>query len=570
MLTSSTETLGLETFVKRSYNYFNQMVDGDGLPYFNIFLLEPAEAAHDWPDSGDVMPRQLQAAIMARHMIGEAAEIEEVWSKKILSCLDAESGLIIRPGDHDKSICYMSDQALALYALVTKYIDKQDESLAKSIYLMVDTLLEKGRKGEINRGTFETGFIIKSLMTCVRQMHYEPALKLSAILVRALFEDPLLFTPDNFILQGGHMHGTLRSLSGAADYALYVGDPVLYTRIDALFRHAKSMSTRFGFLPEVIGRQDDIIACETCAIMDYLATAVTLANHGHPEYWGDVERMARNHLIESQVQDVSWLVSEPTKADTAQMSYCDIGERMVGGYSGWSSPTHILACKETYVWEGDNLRGKPRAFQNCCGGSGTHAFFIVWKNAARFDNETLSIHMHFDKLLPQAEIRCHQPYQGLTTIALKMTCKVRVRIPEFVAHGEIRAEINGELIPFKLSGNYMDLGERNAGEQLSIVYPISVVEEEVIIGNPGFKSYRYRVSWKGDTVISMEPLGNEDKSGYSDSDKMEVPIYYGTEGPGRLYRREKMAGDELLQPGNIHLDSGCLDLWYFSSGSENL
>ena len=79
---------------------------------------------------------------------------------------------------------------------------------------------------------------------------------------------------------------------------------------------------------------------------------------------------------------------------------------MVGGYSGWTSPTHILAAREELHWGGPELRGKTRAIQNCCGGSGTHGLFIVWKNASRFENDTLSVHLHIDKLLPQAEIRC--------------------------------------------------------------------------------------------------------------------------------------------------------------------
>ena len=112
---------------------------------------------------------------------------------------------------------------------------------------------------------------------------------------------------------------------------------------------------------------------------------------------------------------------------------------MVGGYAGWSSPTHILAAKEYLPWGGPELRSKPRAFQNCCGGSGTHAFFIAWKNSARFDSGTLSVQMHFDKLLPEAEVRCYQPYQGLVTIELKRPCKVCVRIPDFVQPGEMAA-----------------------------------------------------------------------------------------------------------------------------------
>jgi hypothetical protein len=107
--------------------------------------------------------------------------------------------------------------------------------------------------------------MIKSLMTSARVLDDEPALKLAGMQTRDVFGDDPLFTPDNKFKQGGHMHGNLRTLVGAADYALYVGDPVLFSRVDALYRYVRSQATRFGFLPEVIGRQGDIVATETCA-----------------------------------------------------------------------------------------------------------------------------------------------------------------------------------------------------------------------------------------------------------------------------------------------------------------
>ena len=70
-------TFAIETFVGRTYNYLDTMVDKDGLPYFNIFWTDPAEAAHDWPDFGDVTSRQLQGAIMARHLTGKEAAQRE-------------------------------------------------------------------------------------------------------------------------------------------------------------------------------------------------------------------------------------------------------------------------------------------------------------------------------------------------------------------------------------------------------------------------------------------------------------------------------------------------------------
>lgn len=73
----SHQTLSLETYARNSSNYYHQMVDANGQPYFNIFWTDPAEAAHDWPDFADVTARQLQAVIMLRRMTGMALPIEK-------------------------------------------------------------------------------------------------------------------------------------------------------------------------------------------------------------------------------------------------------------------------------------------------------------------------------------------------------------------------------------------------------------------------------------------------------------------------------------------------------------
>jgi hypothetical protein len=558
-------------YALRSYNYFNRMVDQDGLPYFNVFWTDPAEAAHDWPDFGDVMPRLLQGAIMGRHMTGEQVQIEPVWYDKVLSLLDPETGLVFRPQTtFSENVANLGDQAFTLYALVTAYVDNGDPALRERICRMVDTLLtnpgtEDGAGAAIT--TSGAAYIIKSLTTCARHLDYEPALELAGAMVRKVFQDSPLFSPDNTFRHGGHMHSNLRTLVGAADYALTVGDPVLYSRVDALYRYVRSASTRFGFLLEVVGRQGDIVSCETCALMDYLGLAVTLANHGHPEYWGDVERTVRNQMVESQMVDPSWLTSDPSRPDTYQFTWRDVGERMVGGYAGWSSPTHILAACETLDahWGGPELHGKTRAFQNCCGGSGTHAFFIAWKNAARFADGRLSVNLHIDKLLPQAEIRCYQPYQGLLTVALKEPCALRVRIPEFVAPDQIKATISGEALETRVWGNYLELGPQPAGATVRVTYPVPVLTEEVSIGNPGFRQYHYRVTWKGDTVVRMEPLGNDCEAGYSDFDKAEVAVFYVEAGPHRLYQREGMLANVKPTPAALHEDGGALDFWYIGT-----
>lgn len=554
---SPSPTFAIETYVGRTYNYLDNLVDKDGLPYFNVFWTDPSEAAHDWPDFGDVTSRQLQGAIMARHLTGKEARNEKLWLKKVLSYLDPETGLLMRPKtSFSEPVADPGDQSLTLFALATVYADTKDPELKAAIDKMVDHL---PKLYDPNNGL--RGFIIKSLMTWVRLTGSKPALDQAGKLVRGCFDENPLFTPDNTFRQGGHMHGNLRTLVGAADYALYVNDPVLFSRVDALYRYVRSEGTRFGFLPEVIGRKGDIVSCETCALMDFLGLAVTLANNGHPEYWGDIERMARNQLVESQVADASWL-KPGDKPDTEQFTWRNVGSRMVGGYSGWTSPTHILAAREELHWGGPELRGKTRAIQNCCGGSGTHGLFIVWKNAARFDNGTLSVDLHIDKLLPQAEIRSQQPFRGLLTIDLKESCKVRVRIPEFVDAKSIQAKSSRGDVAARVWGNYLELGARQAGEKLEVSYPVPVSDEEVTIGNPGFRQYRYRVTWKGDTVVGMTPIGEQVTTAFSDFDGKPVEVFYGASGPGPLYQRAGLLQDVAPAPTSLHMDDGTLDFWY--------
>jgi hypothetical protein len=554
--------LTLESYAANSLNYLERLVDADGLPYFNVFWTEPAEAAHDWPDFGDVMSRQWQGAVMLRRMAGKEAATEKVWRRTILSLIDSSDGFLHRPAtSYSKPVADWGDASLTLYALVTAAVDSGDDIPRQAAHKMAEGMLAGLRSGRFPGD----GFAIKSLMVAARLLGCEAGLEAARLLVDRAIVHGRTFTPDNTFGPSGHMHGNLRSMVGAADYALTTGDAVLYSRMDALYRYVKTTGTSFGFLPEVIGRQGDIIACETCALMDFVGIGVTLANHGHPEYWGDMERLARNHYVESQVRDASWLESDNSRPDTAQFTYRYIGGRILGAWAGWSSPNHILACRETLNahWGGPELKNKSRALQNCCGGSGLHGLFILWKNAARFEAGTLSVNMHIDKKLPQAEIRCEQPYRGLLRIVLNVDSGVRVRIPEFTSAAEMTVRVNGADLPnaARPFGNYLELGQLRAGDRVEVAYPLPIRAEDVVAGNPGFRQWRYRATWKGDTVVRMEPMDNDVETAYSDFDKAKVGVFYGHNGPGQLYQREQMLQEVQPSEAELQPDDGALDFW---------
>jgi len=190
--------------------------------------------------------------------------------------------------------------------------------------------------------------------------------------------------------------------------------------------------------------------------------------------------------------------------------------------------------------------------------------------------------MHIDKKLPQAEIHCEQPYRGRLRITLKRDSAVTVRIPEFTTAAEMTVRVNGvelpntakstggqpplrqgdrEFEPARRFGNYLELGKLRDGDHIEIAYPLPIRSEDVVVGNPGFRQWRYRVTWKGDTVVRMEPVENDVETGYSDFDKAKVEVFYSRSGPGLLYQRSQMLED--LQPAEPELcsDDGALDFW---------
>lgn len=573
------QAFALETYGRRAFNYLDRMVDADHLAYFNVFWETPAEVAHDWPDFGDVMTRALQGAVMARRMTGQASTSEGPWLKKALGYIDPHTGLLTRPKTgFSEKVADPGDYALTLYALVTVYDDSRDPAIAEVVRKMVDAFPKIKRE---DPGFM--GFVIKSLMAAARSLDYPVAAKYAGECVDLIMNRMPIIQPDNTYPINGHMHMFTRALVGAADYALYTRDAVLYSRIDATYRYVRSLDPGFGFIPEVVDRQGDVIACETCSLMDYVGIGVTLANNGHPEYWGGIERLVRNQLAESQAVDNSWLVSDPNSKDNEQFSHREIGERMVGAYAGWSSPTHFLAAREELHWGGPELRGKTRAFQNCCGGSGTHGYYIAWKHASQFSGGTLRVNLHIDKLLPQAEIRCNQPYEGLLVVTLRQACDLSIRIPDFASSSDVSVTVGGQKVPFAASGNYLTLKGRAAGDRIEMRYPLPTKVETVTIGNKKagergkvwyplmestgaktegeFNRYTYRVTWVGDTVVKMEPVGDMPEKGFSDFDRKEVELFYGEKGPGRLYRRAHMLDKVAAEHVTLHMDDSPIDYW---------
>lgn len=387
---------------------------------------------------------------------------------------------------------------------------------------MADRMAAEATSGDsLGHGRL-SGFRIKGVVTSGRLLGHETVLALAQRLVtRLLGTNPMCGNVGQRPADA-HMHGHLRTSLAAADYALDVGGGELLAHIGKLFRAACPRGPRFGFFPEVAD-----IACEIRALMEFVDLCVPPVCRGLPQYWADLERLARNHVVESPNTDGSRLRGYPTHADTTQFSRHAIGEWVVWCFTSWSYPTHILACHGTLTWGGPELRGKPRALPECCAGSGTHTFYTARKHAASFADGCVRLDLDFDKLLLEAEICSHQAHHGFLAVRQRKPCGLKVRPSEAVQKAQVLIAVRGTPSQGRNARGHLQPGGLRAGDQVSLEYPFPLVEEEIAIGNPGLRAYSHRGHGKLATVLSMGPRGSDLAPGYSELVHQEAPIFCG-------------------------------------------
>ena len=532
--------LNLEQEALGSYNYLERLCDPDtGYTCFNVFLTDPAEAVHDWPDFLDVPGRSAESCVLLRHMTGRTVATEDAFFRRIYSFQDGD-GLFHRPETPITTHqVYLEEQALVMGALLARAIGDDDAEAQDRLARLVLGLAAKG----IAAGAFPA-MLTRPLVRAYEAFGLPEALALLESFRATLMADSPLFRADGSF--EGHVHSHEYAAAGLVELGRVTGDDKLIAAMDRVFRFVRAQSTAFGFVPEVAERKDDVIACETCDLMDYIHLALTLARTGHTEYYDDVERAVRNHLVESQVRHGDWL---PTCAEAADDEYClrsDVRDKVIGAYGGWSSPNHILAYDEYLpaAWVktpdmGYLYLNKVRALQNCCGPSGPKAVHLAWQHASRVQGATLRINLLLDRALPEAQVKAFEPWEGKIEVSLRAPLAVAMRVPGFATGTEVRASVNGAAVGLRLEAGYAITPTLAAGDEVAFTYPLPEREETIHIGNAGRQQYEYRVTWKGSTVVRIE-AGDNPTTGHSHLMNEPVRLYYGEEGPHPLYQRDWM------------------------------
>lgn len=567
-------TFNFEDALRLGGSHLENLVDERGRTYFNIFLTQPAEAVFDWPDYVDLPARYLEAAAMIRPVLGRMAKTAPALRGWLFGFF-APDGLCYRPDTLISNYwAELFDQARLMYMLASWVMfDPADKEIPDRLNKLCQALYNKATVERdycfIEKiGIYFGGTLIRPLVQAGLVLNEPKWIDFAGGLARGIIDHSDHYGPDGSF--EGHHHGHLGTLAGILAWAILKGEDRIIRRVRQIYDWSRSISTPFGFVPEVAKRQDDLVMCETCTIMDYLDVALILARHVDPGCWAVVEKAARNHLVEAQVRDASWLADEPKRPDEEDIIRSNIRHRVLGSFAGWSAPHAQLGVAEEqqrFNWvKSEQLRprywGKIRALQNCCAGAGIRALHQVWSNIATFDNNTLSVNMLIDKKIPEATVTSFVPFEGRASISVHRNCTVRFRTASDITPGQVKLSCNGRPVTPLPDGVFLKVENVAPGDTLEVRFPLPARTEDFTVGNRGFQQYKFRAEWKGDTVIAMHADPKDPKTGLSHVMKEKTTIFMGPDAPGPMYRREAWRADRTdVTPSAPVLDTRVID-WY--------
>jgi hypothetical protein len=348
-------------------------------PWFRI-TLEPQPALHhDSWDFVDMAGRYVESLAMIRQLIGRSVPEEKPLREFFLS-MQEEDGLFY---NREPFLADMFCQSRALLALSTWFMESGDPAILDRLRRLVHGLIAIATptnaecedcglrypanlfsQGEwIEGGLFYEakdlwnvkpgygGTQLEGIMKYFELSGDPAALEFVRRYLKYFLKEAVVVREDGSF--EGHLHsqGIVPTMVGACMYAEATNDQDLFALCERFLRFTFGHCSSFGWVPDGIGWP----TCETCAVGDVIHLACRMSRLGQGDFWGEVERIARNQLLENQFR--VQISSEGSGLD----------DKIVGSFASWAKPNDLLG--------GPDLEG-------CCLGGGVRAIFHVLNNAA--------------------------------------------------------------------------------------------------------------------------------------------------------------------------------------------
>ena len=521
------EKFDLSKYAENSLNYLTKLTDEKMgyLPYWLVKMVDdPAHAKHCRVDDAELAPSWSKALTLIRKVLDtpEGKEQEAAFRKLMMENF-REDGLSYSHSFPWEEIIYsnMHEACWVMDAMVYYYMDTRDDAVKEQIIKMIDALDKiavhktgrffwhgyydqpyksayfpfenhfegKGLDGSIWTGRSEevtrNGGIVMALTEFWEMTGHDKAIELAEALVNHIAFDSRKFGAEGHYV--GHVHAAMWTVSGVLKFGLATKRDDIVSWARDVYEYTKKFSTSFGWVPEYVNRKDDSLElCETCCIADMIRCALLFAENGMEEYWEDVDRFTRNHLVNSQISSPPEMKVDSSLEDTDTTTWKDLDQRVVGAFSAGTA-VNFFPYDRTRVAGG------------CCGATGAGTIFYVWNDIVWKKDNVVSVNLMMDRETDYALIESELPREGKVTVALKEDAALKVRIP-VTADRQVAVQVDDEDVAVIWDGTYILLRAVNAGQKVVVKFndPIRKTVERQAYTD-------YQVKWKGNTVLYIRP-----------------------------------------------------------------
>ncbi len=508
-----------------------------GQPFFRIFpFAHPPRAEHEKWDDGDMTGRYTEALILARHMTGLPMDPREnVLHAYLASLLGPADGLCYTRGTDwtPRRACLFS-QSTAMLGLLAWHRQTGSPEARR----LLDRHFEGLRRVAVDRGDWAYfpkyefdgrqfvdepkgkdappwygGRLILPLVEYWQLSGRDDVRIFLEKLIRYVTQVSTFIKPDGEVERGegwwGHLHGTMDMTAGIAEFGRVAGRPDLIAWAKRVYEWiGRTHTTRYGWVADVSGGR----ICESCAIASRIRLGLALYRAGAADPFGEIDRHIRNQLLESQFVNLDFLAPlAPQTPRTDKTAFAGIDRMIRGTFQCWGTANDLIG--------NDDIEG-------CGAGGGVQGLALAWNAQSEWRDvpggKELRMHLLFNRAVRgpaegtvtsgapiAAQVWSWLPYEGrVCVVAYQPLTQLALRLPDGADPNGVRIQrpdpgtSPGHKSPRIVEGQYVIIPEVSPGERTEVVFGLKQYETtETAAG------VRYRVRWKGSTVVGLEPKG---------------------------------------------------------------
>ena len=443
-----------------SLSYLESMTDAKRgfLPWgtCQVYCLEPF-AEHSRRDDSEYAASWYEGISCAREMLGadDGARAEEALRALVLDpeCWEEETGLRYpkrRPWSGKTDWCTISEMGTVLSALnrmvETDPGDKEAAARAAALVAGLRRLVIEHERRLTPFGEFPVDSPVYTFPTdvAVRGAGLQPALSTgfadSAMRVASLIHPVMVYhdlTGDKVALDlatglsnhlagfshffscktefQGEVHAALVTAAGLARLGRFLSKDGYVARAKSLYDYVRRNSSAFGWVPEYL--QWQLMSeekCDATATCDMMQCAMELVECNFPEYWDDIHRYWRNHLVQMQIDDVSFIPAV-AGADGPRRTTRDLQTRVRGAMCGAAGAGFIMP-------------GLPRFVSARASAAAPRAMLRAWRASVEQLRDIVTVNFPVPRETAAAKVTVGYPNEGFVRVEMKKSSRINIRL----------------------------------------------------------------------------------------------------------------------------------------------